>query len=221
MEEVVLKAKRREVIGKQVKALRREGWLPAIIYGSGIDPLPISLNYREAHRVLPGISSSRLIVVDVDGERHTSLVRERQRHPVTGNMLHLDFQEVSMTEKLRTMVSLELIGVAPAIDNYGGILVPGQEHIEIECLPGDLPNLIEVDISGLGEIGDALYVRDLVIPSNVEVLTELDELVVVITAPAAEPIEEEVEEEEEVYGAEEPEVIERGKREEEEGGEEK
>jgi large subunit ribosomal protein L25 len=215
MEEVVIKAKPREVVGKQVKALRRQGWLPAIIYGSGIDPLPISLDYRVASRVLPGISSSRLVVVDVDGEKHTSLVRERQRHPVTGDMIHLDFQEVSMTEKLRTMVSLELIGEAPAIDAYGGILVPGQEHIEIECLPGDLPNLIEVDISGLQEIGDALYVRDLVIPRNVEVLTDLDELVVVMTAPAAEP-EEEEEEEIEAYGVEEPEVIERGKREEEE-----
>ena len=155
-------------------------------------------------------------MVDVDGEKHTSLVRERQRHPVTGNMIHLDFQEVSMTEKLRTMVSLELIGTAPAIDTYGGILVAGQEHIEIECLPGDLPNLIEVDITGLQEIGDTLYVRDLVIPRNVEVLTDKDELVVVVTAPAAEPVEEEEVEEEEAYGVEEPEVIERGKREEEE-----
>jgi large subunit ribosomal protein L25 len=220
MEEVLLKATRREVVGKQVKALRRQGWLPAIIYGSGIEPLPISLNYLEANRILPGVSSSRLIVVDVDGEKHTSLVRERQRHPVTGEMIHLDFQEVSMTEKLRTMVSLELIGEAPAIDSYGGVLVPGQERIEIECLPGDLPNLIEVDISGLQEIGDALYVRDLVIPKNVEVLTDKDELVIVITAPEAEPIEEEEEEEEEIYGAEEPEVIERGRREEEEEEEE-
>jgi len=217
MEEVVVKAKRREVVGKQVKALRRQGWLPAIIYGYGIDPLPISLDFREANRVLPGVSSSRLIVVDVDGKKHTSLVRERQRHPVTGDMIHLDFQEVSMTEKLRTMVSLELIGEAPAIENFGGILVSGQEHIEIECLPGDLPNLIEVDISGLQEIGDSLYVRDLVIPKDVEVLTDRDELVVVITAPAAEPEEEEEEEEEiEGYGVEEPEVIEHGKREEEE-----
>ena len=217
MEEVVLKATRREVVGKHVKALRRQGWLPAIIYGSGIEPLPISLNYREANHILPGISSSRLVVVDVDGAKHTSLVRERQRHPVTGDMIHLDFQEVSMTEKLRTMVSLELIGEAPAIDTYGGILVLGQERIEIECLPGDLPNLIEVDISGLEEIGNALYVRDLLIPRNVEVLTDMDELVVVITAPAAEPVEEEEEEEElEAYGVEEPEVIERGKREEEE-----
>jgi len=216
MEEVVLKAIKREVVGKQVKTLRRQGWLPAIIYGSGFDPVPISLDYLEANRILPGISSSRLIVVDVEGKKHTSLVRERQRHPVTGDMIHLDFQEVSMTEKLRTMVSLELIGEAPAIDNYGGILVTGQEHIEIECLPGDLPNLIEVDISGLEEIGDSLYVRDLSIPKNVDILTDKDELVVVITAPAAEPEEEEEEEEIEAYGAEEPEVIERGKREEEE-----
>ncbi|MBN1146648.1 MAG: 50S ribosomal protein L25 [Anaerolineales bacterium] len=210
MEEIVIQAKHRQVIGKQVKALRREGWLPAIIYGHGFDPIPISLNYRESNRILPTVSSSRLVIVDIDGVRHNAVVRERQRHPVTGNMLHVDFQEVSMTEMLRTNVSLELRGEAPAVEEFGGIVVAGQEQIEIECLPGNLPNVIEVDISSLKEIGDALYVRDLPVPPNVEILTDLNELVVVITAPVAEP------EEAEELETEEPEVIERGKREEEE-----
>jgi large subunit ribosomal protein L25 len=215
MEEIVISAKRREVIGKQVKVLRREGWLPAVIYGHDIGSIPISLDYRDASRILSAVSSSRLVVVEIDKARHNALVRERQRHPVTGNILHVDFQEVSMTEKLRTMVSLEIQGEAPAVEEFGGILAAGQEQIEVECLPGDLPNLIGVDISSLKEIGDALFVRDLPVPPNVEILTDLDELVVIISAPAAEPEEEEEVEELELE-MEEPEVIERGKAEEEE-----
>ena len=101
MEEVVLEAKRREVIGKQVKALRREGLLPAIIYGRHIEPIPVSLDAHSATRALHGVSSSQFVVVSVDGKPHTVLVRERQRHPVSEDLLHVDFLEVSMPEKLR------------------------------------------------------------------------------------------------------------------------
>jgi large subunit ribosomal protein L25 len=214
MEEFVIQAKRRQVVGKQVKVLRREGWLPAVIYGQGVDTIPISLEYLSAVRVLSTVSLSRLVVVDIEGERHNALVRERQRHPVTGNILHVDFHEVSMTETLRTMVSLELQGDSSAVEELGGILVVGQEQVEVECLPGDLPSQIGVDISVLKEIGDGLYVRDLPVPSKVDILTDPDEMVALVTHPAAEP--EEEEEEELELEMEEPEVIERGRREEEE-----
>jgi large subunit ribosomal protein L25 len=209
MEKVVLKADARQVIGKQVKALRREGLLPAVIYGRGIEPMPISLGLHEASRVLPGVSSSQLIEVEVDGKPHTTLVRERQRHPITGALLHIDFQEVSMTETLRTVVSFHLHGEAPAVTRYGGILVSGLEELLVECLPGDLPEHIEVDISSLQEIGDAIHVRDIQAPAGVEILSDPEDMIVLITAPSAA-------EEEEVVAAEaEPEVIEKGKKEEE------
>jgi large subunit ribosomal protein L25 len=215
MEEVVIEAKHREAIGKQVKALRREGLLPAIIYGRDIEPIPISLTARDATRSLLGVSSSQFVVVNVDGKRHTVLVRERQRHPVSDALLHVDFLEVSMTELLRATVSLVLEGEAPAAKNYGGLVQTGQETLDVECLPKDLPERIEVDISTLEEIGDAIFVRDLVIGSGIEVLTSSDEMVVMITVPSM--VEEEEEEEEEIVEIlEEPEVIERGKKEEEE-----
>jgi large subunit ribosomal protein L25 len=210
MEEIVLQAQHREVIGKQVKALRREGQLPAIIYGRKVTPIPISLNYREASRVLPGVSSSLLVVVEVDGKRHTTLVRERQRHPVSGSLLHVDFQEVSLTEKIRVTVSVQIRGEAPAVKNFDGILVAGQEAVEIECLPGDLPEFIAIDVSSLENIGNSLHVRDIVLPDTVKILTDVGEMLVVVTAPVVE--EEEVVVEEVV--AAEPEVIERGKKEE-------
>jgi large subunit ribosomal protein L25 len=216
MEEVVLKAEARSIIGKKVKVLRREGYLPAVIYGRDVEPIPICLNYHEASQILPGVTSSQFIVVDVDGEPHTTLVRERQRDPVTWRLLHVDFQELSMTEKLRTAVSLVLNGEAPAVANFGGIIVTGQESLMVECLPTDLPERIEVDLSVLEEIGDAIYVRDIQVPDKVEVLTDQEEMIALITAPSAVEEEEEEEELEEIEGeVEEPEVIEKGKKEEE------
>lgn len=212
MEEVVLIAEKREVIGKKVKVLRRSGELPAILYGHHITPLPILLNHRDANRILPEISSSHLVIVDVEGEKHTTLVRAKQRHPVTGELQHVDFMAVSLTEKLRAKVVLELVGDSPAVQELGGILVTGQEDIEVECLPKDLPERITVDLSCLVKIGDALHVRDLVVPASVNVLSNVEDMVVLITMPAVEVVEEE-EEEKIVEG--EPEVIEKGKKEEE------
>jgi large subunit ribosomal protein L25 len=213
MAEIVLQAERRNVIGKQVRALRRQGRLPAVLYGRSFEPIPVTLDSREANRIMPTITSSHLIVVALDGERHRALVREKQRHPVIGTLTHVDFLVVSMTEKLRANVVLELVGEAPAVKEFDGIVVPGLESVEVESLPADLPERIQVDLSVLENIGDALHVRDLNVSSKVEVLTDLDEVVVIVTAPAAE-VEEEVEE---AAGEEaEPEVIERGKKEEEE-----
>lgn len=211
MEKVVLQAKRREVVGKQVRALRRQGLLPAVIYGHHIQPINISLNAHDAGLVLPKLSSSQLVVVDVDGERHNALVREKQRHPVTDTLIHVDFQAVSMTEKLRVKVSIEFVGEAPAVKNFNGVVVPSKEELEIECLPDDLLSHIEVDLSGLAEIGDALHVRDISLPPRVSVMEDPDEVIVVITPPLSEA---ELEAAEAVAGAE-PEVIEKGKKEEE------
>ncbi len=212
MKEIVLQGKTRKVIGKQVRALRREGLLPAVIYGHHITPLPICLDYHESALILPGISSSQLIVIEVEGKKHTVLMRDKQHQPVTGAYVHIDFQEVSMTEKLRTTVRIEFQGVSPAVKEINAIMVPQLEELEIECLPRDLPERLVVDISVLKSIGDAIYVRDLQIPERVTVLTDTGEVVVVITPPQAAEV---VEVAPAVEVAAEPELIERGKKEEE------
>lgn len=214
MEEIVLTATKRTVTGKQVKALRRAGGLPAILYGSGIEPTPILLNARDAGRILSHISSSALLTLELEGERHLALVRDKQRNILLGNLTHIDFQVVSRTEKLRTGVSVEASGVSPIVDNDEGILMTGLEELRVECFPQDLPEKIVVDISGLQKIGDAIYVKDVIAPPKVEILDDPEETLFVITAPAVEEIVEEAEAEEEDELAE-PEVIERGKREEE------
>lgn len=213
MEEIIVNAGRRQIIGKHVKAMRREGKLPAIVYGKKIDPLPITLDFREASRILDRLPPSALVVVDVDGDKHYALVRDKQRNPILGTILHVDFLAVSLTETVRTEVNVRLVGEAPAVETYFAIITTSLEQFEIECLPRDLPDSITVDISRLSEIGDSITVKDVAPPKGVQVLNDPDAIVVVVTAPTAEAevAEEEIEEVEE----EQPAVIERGRREEE------
>jgi large subunit ribosomal protein L25 len=209
MKEVILTAENRVIVGKQVQVLRRAGKLPAVIYGVGRSPIPITLNLHDTTLRLQGITSSQLVTVDLNGTQHVGLIREKQRNPITGALIHLDFQEVSMTELLRTSVLIELTGDAPAVKTFDGVVVTRLEELDVEALPRDLPSRITVDISNLTEIGSSIRVHDLVIPSGVEILSDPEDIVVVITAPVRE--EEFVEE---PVGAEEPEVIDRGKKEE-------
>ncbi len=213
MEQVVLKAERRNVLGKKVKQLRREGKLPAVLYGKHIDPIPLVLDFREASKALRGLSTSTLVILEVEGQRHTAVVRERQKDYIKNTLLHVDFQALSLTEKMRVEVPIELEGEAPAVKTYGGILVQTLESVEVESLPGDMPERLIVDLSNLQEIGDSITVADLVLPPHVRVLEDPDETIVVITAPRSE------EEIEAASGtaeeSEEPEVIAKGKAEEE------
>lgn len=210
MEKVVLKATNRTVTGKQVKQLRRKGLLPGIIYGHNMEPTPISLDAHDAGLVLPKLTSSSIVTIDLEGKQIAALVREKQRNFIKNFFTHVDFQAVSLTEAIRTYVSLHFFGTAPAVKDFQAIVVTNLNEIEVEALPTDLPERIEVDLSKLAAIGDAIYVKDLVVPAGVDVLTDGDEVVVVATGAT-----EEVEETEVVEGIEPELSVERGKKEEE------
>ena len=207
MESIVINANRRDVIGKQVKALRREGKLPAVIYGHGIKPTAISLDARETNKVLSGVGASTLITIDLEGEPYSVLVRDRQQHVIHRHLIHVDFQALSMSEKVRASVAL-ILGdeEAPAVRDFGAMIITGVESLEIECLPLDLVDRIVVDISGLESIGDSILVKDLTMPDGITILDDPETMVVVATAPAAEEVEEAEEVDEFEEGAE-PEVI--------------
>jgi large subunit ribosomal protein L25 len=211
MEKVVINAALRTVKGKQVSQLRRQGKLPGVLYGRHLDATPIVMDLKETTRLLSGLTSSSLVTINLDGKEHAALVREKQRDYIRGSLLHVDFQAVTLTEKLRTRVAIELKGVAPAIKEFDGILVTGVDEIEVEAFPQDLPERIVVDLSNLKQIGDGIYVRDLVHLDKAEILAHPDEMIAIITAQAKEEAEAVAEE----AGAAEPEVIERGKKEEE------
>lgn len=213
VEDVILKAEPRNVKGKQVKQQRRLGKLPAVLYGRRVEPISVWLDLHNANLTLDRLSQSTLITIDLEGQQHLTLVREKQRNFLTGSLLHVDFMVVSATETIRANVYLDLFGEAPAVKNFNGIVFPNLDSLEVEALPRNLPSSIRVDISGLATIGAAIHVKDLDVPDGVTVLDDPEEIVVVVTA---------VQEEKEPEVAaveEEPEVIEKGKKEEEEEAE--
>lgn len=214
MEKNAIEATKRDVVGKKVGVLRREGKLPGVVYGHKVEAMPIIMNSKEATRVLNAVTSSSIVTLVIDGKEFATLVREKQRDYIRNQYIHVDFQAVSQTETIRTKVGIEFTGIAPAVKDFNGVVVEGLDSVEVESLPKDLPERFIVDISVLKEIGDAIHVSDIPVPESVSFITSPDETVVLITAPAAEEVEE-VEEEEEGE-LEEPEVIEKGKKEEEE-----
>ena len=209
MEKVVLKATKRTVVGKQVKALRRQSLLPGVVYGYKVDSTPIQMDAHEANLLIPRLTSSSIVTIELDGKKIPALVRERQKNYIKGILTHVDFQAVSLTEKIRTMVSIHLHGVAPAVKDYNAVIVTNMNELEVEALPQNLPERIELDISGLTEVGSAIHVRDVVLAKEVEVLSDLDEVIVIATGTAIEEASEEGAE-----GAAEPELVEKKKKEE-------
>lgn len=209
MEKVVLKATKRTVTGKQVQQLRRQGRLPGVVYGHNIEPTPISLDAHEAGLTLPKLTSSSIVTIDLEGKEIPALVREKQKNFIKNFFTHVDFQAVSLTETIRTYVSLHFFGTAPAIKEFQAAIVTSMGEIEVEALPNDLPERIEVDLSKLAALGDAVHVKDLPIPAGVEVLTDGDEVVVVAIGTK-----DEAEATEFVEGIEPELSVERGKKEE-------
>lgn len=194
MEKYVLEAKKREVIGKQVKALRREGLLPAVIYGSDIEPMPLTLNTNEVRQILGVIGANTLITIKIGKKEHLALVRDLQREVIKRNLLHIDFQAVSMEETISTTVPVIVVGEAPAVKELNALLVTSLEYLQIEAKAKDLPDTIQVDISELVEIGDNIRVKDLDISGDVNVLDDQELTVIVVAAPTLMEIEPEVEE---------------------------
>jgi large subunit ribosomal protein L25 len=210
MEKVVLKATKREVLGRQVGALRRAGKLPAVLYGHGIESTPVTLEAHEAALKLSHVTSSSLMMIDLDGTEYPALVREKQRDYLKNRLLHVDFQVISMTEKVTTKVGIELTGTAPAVKDFSAVIVTVINELEVECMPQDLPARVVIDISGLTDVGSGIHVRDIFISDKVKILDDPAEMVVVASATRAEKVaEEEVPAEEEAA----PEESESGKKE--------
>src|SRR5687767_927399 len=181
MEKVVLKATKRDVIGKQVKAMRREGKLPAVIYGRRTEPISISLDAHTASLVLGRLTSSSLVTIELDGKEYPALVREKQRDYIKNRLLHVDFLTVSLTETLRASVAVNLVGVSAAVKDFNAVLVTNLQSLEVECLPTDLPERIDIDISVLARPGDGIRVRDVQVSDKVRLLDDPDTMVAVAT----------------------------------------
>lgn len=212
MESVVIKATKRTVTGKQVKQLRRQGLLPAVVYGADFEATPISMDAHECSLLLPKLTASSLITIDIEGTKVPVLMRQTQKNYIRNEYTHIDFLALNLKNKITATVVLIQEGEAPAVKDFQAAIIQQLESIEVEALPTDLPESITVDISSLKEISDTVTVKDLTVDDKVTVLTDPDEIIVVATSTfVAETEEEEAGE----GGSAEPEVIERGKKEEE------
>jgi len=212
MDIIEIEATTRTVIGKQVKALRRSGLLPAIMYGVGMEPQTLELPAHETELILQKVSGSTLIDLKVGKKTHKVLVREVQREVISRKPIHVDFLEVAMDVTIRAVVPIELVGEAPAVRELGGVLVSGLNEIEVEALPSNLPDRISVDLSGLITIDDSITVGDLEVEEGVTILTEPDEAIANVIYQVEEEEPEEVEEllegvEPELVDGEEPEEL--------------
>ena len=197
-----LKAEIRKVKGKKVKDLRKNGFLPAVIYGHDIKSLSIKIAYNDFEKIYDEVGGSTLISLIIDDKSHNVLIHEVEVEPMSQKYIHADFYQVKMTEKITAEVPLHFVGESKAVEEQDGVLVKNMDILEVSCLPGDLPHHIEVDISNLEKIDDVIHVADLKIPEGVEALKDKEEVLVTVIPPRTEEelaeLEEEVPEEEEV-----------------------
>src|SRR5712671_8166010 len=185
---VSLAASPRSATGKgAARQARFRGRVPAVIYGHGRDTLPLEVDAKALEKALTGIEpESTLIDLTVDGKKARALIREIQRHPLRPDIIHVDFYEIHATEKVKLKVPVHLVGNPDGVRNAGGVLDQVTREVEIEVLPENIPDRVELDVSAL-KIGDSLHVRDLSIP-NAVILTGADLTIATVVPPRAEEV---------------------------------
>ena len=197
MDRVELTVAQRSVLGKKVKALRRSGITPANVYGHRIESQAVEVDTVTLSHTLKTLERNAILSLRIEGEKAVRpvIVREVRRDLLNDKILHVDFYQVSLAEKMKADVPFILVGKAPAVEDLGGILLQGLDSIAVEALPADIPSHIEIDISSLTTFDSSVHVRDLVIDPKVHVLTEGDSVITSV-APPRKVVEAVVEEEE-------------------------
>ena len=189
MSETALTVESRASTGKGVaRKLRAAGRIPAVLYGQGKESVPLTIDPRALEKVLRSGGANALLDLTVEGRPElgspVALVKELQRHPIRGTIVHADLYQVDLTRTVEVEVPVHLVGKAKGLD-FGGILEHSLREVALECLPRSIPAAIEVDITNM-ELGDVIHVRDLVLPAGVSLLTDPDLGVVHVALPAAE-----------------------------------
>jgi large subunit ribosomal protein L25 len=182
-----LAAERREIIGKKVAVLRRNGQLPGVVYGHGVDSTNVTIDAHDFEQLRRHSGPNALVDLSVDGEKAAPvLVHGIQVHPVNRRTLHVDLFVVTMTEELTVDVPLNATGESPAVTLQGGTLLHPIESVRIRALPDHLPQSLEYSVESLIDFDTTIHVRDLVVPSDVTLLTDGDEIIAKVQAPRVE-----------------------------------
>ncbi len=186
-----IKTTTREITGKKVKSLRDKGIVPVHVFGHNIPSVALQAEVAALQKLLKMAGTTKLVdlIVDNQSNGRKVLVKEVQRHYRTGKPIHVDFYEVSMTEKIKVQVPIIFTGDCPAVKGKKGVLMENLRSIDVECLPGKIPEKIEVDVCALTELGNAVHVSDLKLGEDVNVLTGAGEVVVKVVAERVEEVE--------------------------------
>jgi large subunit ribosomal protein L25 len=204
-----IKAEKREIIGKNAsRRLRREGMIPAVLYGGGSSNVPLTLKKQDVFMILRSDTGENTVFqVSFDSEIRDVMIKELQRDPVTDEILHADFVHIAMDKVIKVSVPLVSVGEAVGVKTEGGFVDFITREVEVECFPKDIPEHIEIDISGL-HLRQSLKAGDITLPEGVKIITSSDTILVLIEVPLKEEeIEVEEEEEEVIAEEEEPEII--------------
>lgn len=187
MEKVTLQAKKRDVRGKQVAKLRTQGQIPGVVYGHGVAPVAVSLDSRETEKVYTRAGGNKIIELKLgEGAPKNVLIHDVQVDVRTGELTHADLYVVKMDEEIKTEIPLHYTGESTAVYQQEGTLLKNLETIEVEALPGNLPESIEVDISVLDDFEKSIHVSDLKVPTGVTILVDAEELVAKVEPPRSE-----------------------------------
>jgi large subunit ribosomal protein L25 len=191
-EKLELKVDERDVLGKKVKYLRKKGTVPVHLFGHNVTSLSLQGEASTLHSIISRAGKTRLIDLKIgqSEKAHNVMVREVQKDPIRGNLIHIDFYEVNMAEKIRVEVPISIVGESPALKIRENMLHQDLNSLTIECLPDKMPDRIQVDISVIKEVEEAVRVRDIVIP-GVLILNEADLVIAKVSARPIEVVEEE------------------------------
>ena len=183
MEGLTLPVSKRGILGKKTRFLRRQGITPAHLFGHGLESLTLQCDTAKLQRIIAQAGTTRLIGLETEGDKQprSVFIREIQRDEYGDELLHVDFYQVRKTEKIRVDVPIVLVGEAPAMKEKGRTLTHSLTSLSIECLPDKLPPQIEVDLSQLEEVGQSIYVRDIVFSPDITVTTDSDQMVVKVS----------------------------------------
>ena len=191
-----LKAEQRTILGKKVRFLRREGILPANIFGKGMKSQSLQLPLKDFQNVYDIVHETGLVDLSFGGESYPVLIQNIHIHPITHTPLHADFFKVNLKEKVRATIPIEAIGEPKAVTDKIGVLLQTLSEVEVEALPTDLPENLEINVEGLAQIDDSLTIADLKVPQGVEIMAEPAEMIFRISELVSEEAEELAAEEE-------------------------
>ncbi len=185
MEPIQLEAKTRDVKSSP-RALRKVKLIPAVFYGKKEKSVPLQMEYQDFRKVFMKAGSNQVVDLHINGKKTNVLIHDVQYHPLTDAISHVDFLHVDLSVEVTTHVPVVIVGVAPAVKNFSGILTTVKHELTVKCLPMDIPHEITVDISTLEQLSSSIHIKDLEVPKGVQFMDNVEDVIVTVSAPRVE-----------------------------------